>query len=245
MMPALSASPHLDREEPSMVARVARGLYAIVDVTSLMARGLAPLAFAQAVLAARPAALQIRAKELEARELLALLRAVGSMCRAAGVPLVVNDRVDLAVLAGCRYVHVGQRDLPVERVRRVAPGLGVGVSTHTPEQLEAALLLRPDYVAYGPVFPTTSKDTPEPCVGLEGLAFASARATEAGIPLVAIGGVTIEHAPDLRRLSTASAVIHALLPEAITSWDEEVTSRALGLHAALGGTPADSPVARA
>ncbi len=204
-----------------------------------------PLAFTQAVLVARPAALQLRAKELEARELLALLRAAGSLCRAAGVPLVVNDRVDLAVLAGCGAVHVGQRDLPVERVRRVAPSLRVGVSTHTREQLEAAILLRPDYVAYGPVFPTTSKEAPEPCVGIEGLASASARAREAGMPLVAIGGVTLEQAPELRKWATASAVIHALLPPSGSSWHEEVTARAVALHTALGGSASDSPVARA
>jgi len=169
---------------------LARGLYAIVDVASLATRGLDPLRFTRAVAAAGPVALQIRAKEVEARELLLLLREAGSICRAAGIPIVANDRVDLAVLAGCAYVHVGQTDLPVDRVRRVAPGLLVGVSTHGLEQLERALASQPDYVAYGPVFPTTSKADPDPCVGLDGLRTAAARAREAGIPLVAIGGVT-------------------------------------------------------
>jgi thiamine-phosphate pyrophosphorylase len=215
-----------------------RGLYAIVDVTSLVARGLDPVAFARAVLEARPAALQVRAKELEARELLALLRAIAPLCRGAGVPLVANDRVDLAVLAGTPYVHVGQTDLAVERVRRVAADLRVGVSTHTPEQLAAALEARPDYVAYGPVFPTVSKAAPDPCVGLAGLAAASAQADAAAVPLVAIGGVTLERAPDVARWATAAAVIHALLPASSTSSAspyEEVTARSVALHAALGG----------
>jgi thiamine-phosphate pyrophosphorylase len=245
MMPELSASRKVDHDGASVSPGIGRGLYAVVDVSSLVPRGIDPLAFTQAVLTARPAALQLRAKELEARELLALLRAAGSLCRAAGVPIVVNDRVDLAVLAGCGYVHVGQCDLPVERVRRVAPGLGVGVSTHTLEQLDAAILLRPDYVAYGPVFPTTSKEAPEPCVGLDGLAAACARSREAGIPLVAIGGVTLDRAPELRKWASASAVIHALLPTSGGSWHEEVTARAVALHAALGASPDSAPVARA
>jgi len=234
--------------EPRLFGRaneVSRGLYAIVDLTQLALHALDPVRFAQAVLVARPAALQVRAKELAARELLGLLRAIGSLCRVARVPMVANDRVDLAVLAGCDYVHVGQDDLSVERVHRVAPGLGVGLSTHTHEQLAEALTMRPDYVAYGPVFATTSKQNPDPCVGLEGLAQASARAREAGVTLVAIGGVTLERAPELRQWADASAAIHALLPTSKDAPYQEVTARAVALHAALGGDGADSSVARA
>jgi thiamine-phosphate pyrophosphorylase len=227
---------------------VSRGLYAIVDVSSLVARGLDPVEFTRAVLVAHPAALQIRAKELEARELLALLRVVGSLCRMADVPMVANDRVDLAVLAGCDYVHVGQNDLSVERVRRVAPGLRVGVSTHTRDQLDEAIAARPDYIAYGPVFPTSSKVDPDPCVGLDGLAYAAARANAVGAALVAIGGVTLERAPELRGLAHASAAIHALLPTATpasVSPYEEVAARAVALHLALGGQRARASVAPA
>lgn len=243
-LPSRSSVP----DEAALFGRassVGRGLYAIVDVTQLAARALDPLAFAQAVLVARPAALQVRAKELSARELLGLLRAVGALCRVVGVPMIANDRVDLAVLAGCDYVHVGQDDLSIERVRRVAPGLGVGVSTHTEEQLARALDARADYVAYGPIFPTTSKTNPEACVGLEGLRLASARARQAGATLVAIGGVTLERAPELANLADASAAIHALLPSSSAPPYEDVTARARALHAALGGARTDGPVARA
>src|SRR5579859_5956851 len=112
-----------------------RGLYAIADVGTLAARQLDPLAFAEAVLTVRPAAVQLRAKNAPARETLALLRALAPMCHRVGVPLVANDRADFALLAGCDLVHVGQEDMPVERVRRLAPGIGVGLSTHTLEQL--------------------------------------------------------------------------------------------------------------
>src|SRR5438874_311004 len=100
-----------------------RGLYAIVDTTTLAARGIDPIAFAAALLQARPAAIQLRAKEVQARELLAMLRALAPMCHVAKVPLVANDRPDLAVLAGCDMVHVGQDDISVDLVQRIAPTL--------------------------------------------------------------------------------------------------------------------------
>jgi thiamine-phosphate pyrophosphorylase len=189
-----------------------RGLYAIVDAGALDVRGLDPLAFAEAVISVAPAALQLRAKNVSARETLALLRELAPMCHRAGVLLVANDRPDLALMAGCDLVHVGQDDMPIDRVRRIAPGLGVGVSTHSIEQLDAALATRPAYVAFGPVFQTTTKVNPDPAVGVPALKTAYARAQAAGIPLVAIGGVTRERAPALVTAADAIAVIADLLP---------------------------------
>jgi thiamine-phosphate pyrophosphorylase len=189
-----------------------RGLYAIVDAGALDVRGLQPLAFAEAVLSVSPAALQLRAKNASARETLALLRELAPMCHRTGVLLVANDRPDLALMAGCDLVHVGQDDMPVERVRRIAPGLGVGVSTHSLEQLDVALVLRPAYVAFGPVFQTTTKVNAEPVVGVPALKTAYARAQAAGVPLVAIGGITRERAPSLVHAADAIAVVADLLP---------------------------------
>jgi thiamine-phosphate pyrophosphorylase len=214
-----------------------RGLYAILDLSSLAARGLDSVAFAQAILSARPAALQVRAKEAPAREVLALLRALAPLCRQAGVLLVANDRPDLASMAACGAVHIGQDDVPVELVRRIAPGLGVGISTHTLGQLDRALDARPTYVAYGPVFPTATKANPDPVVGLDGLREAGARARARGIPLVAIGGVSLERAPEVARACEAAAVISGLLPDA--SSFEDVAHRASALHAALMGGEAN------
>jgi thiamine-phosphate pyrophosphorylase len=146
-----------------------KGLYAIVDTKLLATRGMDPIAYAKALLEVRPAAIQLRAKEVSAREILGMLRALGPMCRQARVPLVANDRADLAALAGCECVHIGQEDLPYELVHRIAPQLGVGISTHTPEQLARALGFEPRYVAYGPVFETTTKMNAEPVVGVDGL----------------------------------------------------------------------------
>ncbi len=220
-----------------------RGLYAIVDVATLAARGIDPTSFARAVLLARPAALQLRAKDVPTRELLTLLRGIGSLCRAQQVPLVANDRVDLAVLAGCDYVHLGQQDLPIELARRISPTLRVGLSTHNPEQLERAIQARPTYIAYGPVYPTASKAEPDPCVGISGLRAAFARACAARIPLVAIGGLTLERAREVAPLASAVAVIAALLPPARDGQSAievlaQVTARARQLQLALGCGPA-------
>jgi thiamine-phosphate pyrophosphorylase len=192
-----------------------RGLYAIVDVATLDARRLDPVAFAEAVLMAGPAALQLRAKDFPPREALALLRQLAPMCHRAGIPLVANDRPDLAIFAGCDLAHVGQTDMPIDRVRRLAPGLGVGVSTHTIEQLDVALAARPAYVAFGPVFETSTKAHPDPVVGMAALAEAHAHALAAGIPLVAIGGITLARAQELVGMAEATAVISALLPPAV------------------------------
>jgi thiamine-phosphate pyrophosphorylase len=192
-----------------------RGLYAIVDVATLDARRLDPVAFAEAVLKASPAALQLRAKDFPPREALALLRQLAPMCHRAGVPLVANDRPDLAIFAGCDLAHVGQTDMPIERVRRLAPGLGVGVSTHTIEQLDAALAARPAYVAFGPVFETSTKLNPDPVVGVGALAEAHAHALAAGIPLVAVGGITLPRAREIAGLVEAAAVVSGLLPPVV------------------------------
>jgi thiamine-phosphate pyrophosphorylase len=191
---------------------LARGLYPIVDVSLLRARNLSIREFAEQVLAARPTLLQLRAKELAPRDTLALLRELLPLCRASGTLLFANDRPDLAVLAGADGVHVGQNDLSISDVRRFAPRLLVGASTHDSRELEAALAERPDYAAFGPVFPTSTKSNPDPVVGLDGLRAASTRARAVGIPLVAIGGIDRERAPLVAELGVGAAVIGALVP---------------------------------
>jgi thiamine-phosphate pyrophosphorylase len=191
-----------------------RGLYAIIDVDFLRTAEVPWLDFAEAVLAARPVVLQLRAKSAGARETLERLRALKPLCARAKVPLFANDRPDLAVLAGCDGVHVGQEDLPVTEVRRFARSLRVGVSTHDLAQLDAALSEKPDYVAYGPVFPTTSKERPSPVVGLDGLRSAAERASARAVPLVAIGGIDLLRAAEVARITPLAAVIRDLLPEA-------------------------------
>ena len=117
---------------------------------------------------------------------------IAELAREAGATFIVNDRADIALLAGADGVHVGQDDLPPEAVRRiVGQGKLIGYSTHNEAQARAAENLPVDYVAIGPVFPTTTKENPDPVIGLAGVA-AARRATRK--PLVAIGGITRENA---------------------------------------------------
>lgn len=194
-----------------------RGLYAIVDLDTLAERGLDPERFAEAVLSARPAALQLRAKHATSEHTLTLLRALSPMCQAAAVPLVGNDHVDVALLGGCDMVHLGQGDISLAMAHRIAPKLGVGISTHTPEQLSDALAAHPTYVAYGPVFRTSSKEQPDPEVGLSGLRLAakivaSFGSDQGAVPLVAIGGISLERAEQVAEHADMVAVIKGLLP---------------------------------
>ena len=211
-----------------------RGLYAIVDLDALEQRGLPFRGFASRVLAAHPACLQVRAKRVSPRATLEVLRAAREECSSRGVPLYANDRPDLAVLAGCDGVHVGQDDLEIDDVRRFAPDLRVGVSTHDQRQVERALEKRPDYIAFGPVFMTRSKDQPDPVVGIERLRAMSELCGAAGCPLVAIGGVTLERARRVASAADAAAVIGALLPPQDEGLDAAEQS-ARELHAALRG----------
>jgi thiamine-phosphate pyrophosphorylase len=208
-----------------------RGLYPIVDVEALVARGLSPIPFAQKVLEARPPLLQLRAKSLGGRETLALLQALVPLARSAGTRLFANDRPDLALLAGTDGVHVGQSDLPIAEVRRFAPDLAIGVSTHDERELETALAEKPDYVAFGPVFPTRSKAAPEPTVGVERLAAAALLARRAGVPLVAIGGIDRVRLEQAGAHADLAAVISALLPDGPDL--DEVARQARALSAVL------------
>lgn len=205
------------------------GPYAILDVDSVEARGLDLVACATAMLAGGASLLQLRAKERPARQVLAWLAALVPLTRDAGVPLIVNDRADLAALAGATGVHVGQDDLPAPEVRRHFPGLRIGVSTHSIAQLEAALADRPDYVALGPIFATQSKANPDPVVGLDMLARGAALAATAGVPLVAIGGIDSRSAHQVRAAGAVPAVIGALLP-AIGEVFQEADTPGVGGH---------------
>lgn len=210
-----------------------RGLYPIVDVDVLGRAGQNPLAFLRAVLVARPALVQLRAKRLSARETLELLHGFRRETRAAGVRLFANDRPDLAYLAECDGVHLGQTDLPAREVRRCFPTLMLGLSTHSLEQLDEALHCAPDYVAFGPVFQTASKRDPDPVVGLNGLAAAALR-VQGRCPLVAIGGIDPARAALVAEHAELAAVIGALVPPA--PHEGAVSRAAVQMQRAFAGT---------
>jgi len=195
-----------------------RGLYAIVDVATLRARDLDPVAFAEAMIEGGASTLQLRDKEGAGRSTLVLLEAIVALARPRGVPVYANDRVDLALLAGASGVHLGQGDVDPARARalaeRAATRLALGRSTHDERELRAALGEAIDYVAIGPVASTSSKLDHEPVLGAREAARLARLAREArpGLPRVAIGGVDPSLAVELAIDFDAVAVIGGLVP---------------------------------
>jgi len=182
-------------------------LYVILDVGRI--RG--PLEeTARCLLNAGVQLLQYRAKSLPAREMLGAARAVAEIAKHARASLFVNDRPDIALLAGADGVHVGQNDMNVAEARSViGPERWVGVSTHNREQFEKAVLTSADYIAVGPIFPTTSKAEPDPVVGTELLRQMRGKTER---PIVAIGGIRLEHAAEVIEAGADSvAVISGIL----------------------------------
>ena len=153
---------------------------------------------------------QYRDKHGSARRILDSSRALAARFAPKGVRVILNDRADIAAMAGAAGVHVGQEDLPVDEARKICgTPLWVGVSTHTLEQLRAAEATSADYIAVGPIFPTGTKANPDPVVGLE---FLRAARQITRKPLVAIGGITVESAGEVYRAGADSiAVIRDLM----------------------------------
>jgi thiamine-phosphate pyrophosphorylase len=145
---------------------------------------------------------QIREKGLSDRDLLVVLEEARAVTHRLGVPLVVNDRPDLAVLSGADYVHLGQEDLPVAQARRF--GIGLGQSTHAPKEIDAA---EGDYIGVGPVHSTPTK-AGRPAVGLKLVRYAAARAR---VPWFAIGGIDASNVADIVAAgATRIAVVRAI-----------------------------------
>ncbi|MBV9925239.1 MAG: thiamine phosphate synthase [Acidobacteria bacterium] len=176
---------------------------------------------------------QLREKRLPAREFYAEVVEALKVARLFGATLIVNDRADVALAAGADGVHVGQDDVPPEAVRALlGEGKIVGFSTHGVGQAVAASTLPVDYVAIGPVFGTSSKENPDPVVGLEGVRGVRAAVGDA-VKLVAIGGITSETAPSVLEAGADSvALIGALLD---TPDRFEITRRTRTLLARLSG----------
>ena len=191
-------------------------LYAIVDVELCAAAGRPPLDLVRAFLSAGVRLIQLRAKVWDSGAFLDLATASVSEARAAGGLLIVNDRADVAALADAHGLHVGQEDLPPADARRVVgESSWVGLSTHTETQWTAALDAPVSYVAIGPVFGTATKATGYQPVGLETVRRVSAAAGARGLPVVAIGGITLDLAPSVIAAGAASvAVISDLLSAA-------------------------------
>jgi thiamine-phosphate pyrophosphorylase len=154
--------------------------------------------------------IQFRDKHASSRQLYQTCAELKELLQGADCSLIVNDRADVARAVDADGVHLGQDDLPVDMARRVlAPGKSIGFSTHSLEQVVAAERSTADYIAFGPIFPTASKEKPDPVVGLQGLQKARLATRK---PLVAIGGITLQNARQVLAAGADSvAVIGDLL----------------------------------
>lgn len=150
--------------------------------------------------------IQLRVKDRPAEEVRAEIRESKSLCARAGAQLVVNDYWQLALEEGCDFVHLGQGDLDtadVPALRRA--GVRIGISTHDDAELARALRLAPDYIALGPIYPTLLKVMAFAPQGLERIGEWKRRI--GGIPLVAIGGITLERLPGVLAAGADSAAV--------------------------------------
>ena len=180
--------------------RMPSRFYAMIDP----AGGHEPVALARILVAAGARILQLRLKDHGARDFLSAARAIRDICRAAGAILIVNDRVDIAMLSDADGVHIGQTDLPLDATRRI---LGneriIGVSTHSVDQAIAAEAGGADYIGFGAMYAGGLKDVKN-AQGLERLA---AVRSAIRIPIVAIGGITEATMPAVIEAGADAAAI--------------------------------------
>jgi thiamine-phosphate pyrophosphorylase len=161
--------------------------YPILDPEIAARHGIDAVIAAEQILEGGATILQFRHKGFFSREVFAQLESVAQLCRAAGALFVVNDRADLAALTGAA-LHLGQDDLTPTAARQVVGAKTlIGFSTHNEHQLRAAAAEPADYLALGPIFGTSSKDNPDPVVGIDELRRLRPLTDR---PLVAIGGIT-------------------------------------------------------
>lgn len=177
-------------------------LYVIMDAALLKT---SEIACAQMLAESGVDLVQYRNKTASARDLFRVSESLAKFFKPRNVRFVVNDRPDIAVLAGAGGVHMGQDDLPVEDARTLCrTGMWVGVSTHNMDQFRMAAGTSADYIAIGPIFATETKANPDPVVGLE-LIREARQLTRA--PLVAIGGITLESVEEVLAAGADSVAV--------------------------------------
>ena len=184
------------------------GLYLILDPAVAGSRPLTDIV--KTALDAGVRLFQLRMKTPETRRIYEMALAVCPVVQAGGGIFIVNDRVDIAKVVGADGVHLGQEDLPLADARAIqGSGKLIGISTHNLVQATEAEAGGADYIGFGPIFPTATKENPDPVVGVDGLREVRARVR---IPIVAIGGITPKNAADVRAAGAdCCAVVSAVL----------------------------------
>ena len=185
-----------------------RGLYLILDPAVAGSRSLADIV--QTALDAGVRLFQFRMKTPEARRFYETAAVLCPLVKKGGGIFIVNDRVDVAKAIGADGVHLGQEDLPLADARAIlGSGKLIGISTHNPAQAVEAEAGGADYIGFGPIFPTATKENPDPVVGVAGVREARAKVR---LPIVAIGGITAKNAADVRAAGAdCCAVVSAVL----------------------------------
>ncbi|MFQ5857692.1 MAG: thiamine phosphate synthase [Anaerolineae bacterium] len=184
------------------------GLYVITDREGAGGRSLTEIV--RVAVAGGATVVQLREKTANTREIIELGQALHEITRAAGVPLIVNDRVDVALAIDAEGAHVGQDDMPAPLARRlIGPDRILGVSAGTVAEAQEAEADGADYIGVGDVFGTPSKPDAGVPIGLDGLAEI---AGSVSIPTIGIGGITIENATQVIRAGAAGvAVLSAII----------------------------------
>lgn len=132
---------------------------------------------------------QLRIKDRSPEEILPVAETMRNITAGSTTKFIINDYPELARTCGADGVHIGQDDMPLDKVRRiVGPEAIIGLSTHSPEQTKAVCALQPHYIGIGPVFPTPTKKNPDPVIGINGMRRMLAVAT---VPAVVIGGIDL------------------------------------------------------
>jgi len=173
--------------------------------------------------------LQLRAKDLPSRDFLEISHKVKAICHRTGCVFIVNDRADIALAVEADGVHVGQEDLPLEAARKIlGPQKIIGVSTHDPQQAQIAERDGADYIGFGPMYGTTTKATGYTARGREQLREIRAQVR---LPIVAIGGITVERAA---ATLTAGADAVAMISELVLAQDTAAKVRETLDHLRIG-----------
>jgi len=190
---------------------VSFNLPTVYPITDTSVAGLSHTEQVKRLLEGGATIIQLREKQIEARSFFEDAVAALRLTRAAGAKLIINDRVDIALAAQADGVHLGQTDMPVEAARRLLGANSIiGFSTHTLEQARVALNLTIDYLAFGPIYPTATKQNPDAVTGLSDLVRVKSLAGK--LLVVAIGGINFENVREVMAAGADSvAVISAVL----------------------------------
>jgi len=182
-------------------------------ITDARISGLSHLEQARRLIDGGAEIIQLREKYASPREFYESAKEVVEFAAGSGVRIIINDRVDIALAAEADGVHLGQDDLPPSAARGIlGPGAIIGYSTHTLEQALAAIELPIDYIAFGPIFITSTKANPDETVGLAGLK--RVRSLIGEFPLVAIGGIDPANFQSvLNAGANSAAVISSILSD--------------------------------